>query len=51
MNSPRGVDQINQAIIQIEGVTQKNAEGAEEMATDMAFFQLEPKTPRMLPAP
>ena len=47
----QGLDQVNQAIVQIEGVTQKNAEGAEEMATDMAFFQLEPGNPKLLPAP
>ena len=47
----QGFDQINQAIIQIEGVTQKNAEGAEEMATDMAFFQLESGTSKLLSAP
>jgi methyl-accepting chemotaxis protein len=47
----QGLDQVNQAIVQIEGVTQKNAEGAEEMATDMAFFQLESRNPKLLPAP
>ena len=47
----QGLDQVNQAIVQIEGVTQKNAAGAEEMATDMAFFQLETRNPKLLPAP
>ena len=48
---PQGLDQINQAIVQIEGVTQQNAAGAEEMASDMAFFQLEARTPKLLAAP
>jgi methyl-accepting chemotaxis protein len=47
----QGLDQVNQAIVQIEGVTQKNAEGAEEMATDMAFFRLESGNTKLLPAP
>jgi methyl-accepting chemotaxis protein len=47
----QGLDQVNQAIVQIEGVTQKNTEGADEMATDMAFFQFEAKNPKLLPPP
>jgi hypothetical protein len=47
----QGLDQVNQAIVQIEGVTQKNAAGAEEMASKMAFFQVETRNPKLLPAP
>jgi methyl-accepting chemotaxis protein len=47
----QGLDQVNQAIVQIEGVTQQNAAGAEEMASDMAFFQVEAKETKLLPPP
>ena len=45
----QGLDQVSQAIVQIEGVTQQNAAGAEEMASDMAFFQVEGNDTKLLP--
>ncbi len=37
----QGLEQINQAIAQVEKVTHKNAAGADELVADMAFFKFD----------